>query len=229
MPDHVGGGGVQRVQRRHGIDLPFLRQQPGLGRALQRGFEAREFGQRQRAGLRRARCGPRQPRKNALRRAGIAAVRQQQTSALGEMRPCRQRRDDAAPQRDGAPAECRHFGRTVVELGQRAQHAGGGEACGLLTVEARQRPGRRVEHADTVAGPREPPRQQPTEQAGTSDADAELWHGGAASGHRLDRNVELAARGLELCRLLGHATFQRGGLGHALGGGVVAHVLGDLH
>ena len=83
-------------------------------------------------------------------------------------------RDDAGPQVERTPAALGDVGRRVLELGQRAQHAGRGEGGGGVRALALgcRGVGREVEHVDLVAQARELEGKQASGDAGARDADA---------------------------------------------------------
>ncbi|EWS57874.1 hypothetical protein Y694_04198 [Methylibium sp. T29-B] len=166
---------VEREHRLHRLDLRLAGEQPGMAGRLQRGLHVGQLLCRERRGG-RAR-DRRQACQHALRGGEVAAMREQQAAELAEGGRVGQCGDDVAPQRNGTPAERRDVRAGVVEFRQRAEHPGRAEGRGALTVEARLRAGRRVEHADAVAGARQPPGQQPAQQAGAGDAEIEQGHG----------------------------------------------------
>ena len=166
---------VEREHRLHRFDLRLAGQQPGVAGRLQRGLHVGKL--RGRQGRRGGAGDGGQARQHALRGGEVVAVREQQAAELAEGGRVGQCGDDVAPQRNGTPAERRDVRAGVVELRQRAEHAGRAEGRGALAVEARLRAGRRVEHADAVAGTRQPPGQQPAQQAGAGDAEIEQGHG----------------------------------------------------
>ena len=154
----------------------------------------------------------------------VAAVREQQAARSAECGP----RSSAATMRHNAIDRQPSAATSAEVLSSSA--SGLSMPAALKPAAAGRRSGRRrarggVEHMTRC--PARPSRHASitAEQAGTGNADRQR---APRSGLGADRDVELAARRLELGRLFGHAA-SRLAFGDALGRRVVAHLLRDLH
>ena len=144
-----------------------------------------DTGATQRVLARMKAANARSAREHALRGRGVARVRDEHAAVApeqaGRAKLGRDGADDAGPQVERAPAERGHFLGRVLELGERAQHAGGGERGRAVGLGERRgfAVGRRVEDLDLVPQPRKLPRDQTPGDAGPCDSDS--THSASAS------------------------------------------------
>ena len=170
MPAHAGGLIVERSHHPRRVDQAFAGQQPGARPAQKAGLQVLQLGLAQ--GLRPAEFGVlTQAGQHPLGRTQVLAVREQQAALGLQARPDPQRFTDLGPELQRAPAQGGHLGLGPVQLGQGAEHAGGGEGGRALAVEARFGAGAGLEDLHGVAGAAQRPGEQAPGQARARDGD----------------------------------------------------------